>query len=305
LSPIVECVPNFSEGRDPSVIARIADAIGNVPGVAVLDRSLDTDHDRAVVTFAGDPGTIAEAALAGVEQAVALIDLNQHQGVHPRLGAADVVPFVPVSGVTLEDCVRIAEKVGEQIWRRFHVPVYLYEAAARQPDRVNLENIRRGQFEKLREEVQASTDRLPDFGGAELHPTAGACVVGARKFLIAFNINLATEDVSIARRIARKIRFSTGGLPYVKALGLLLASRNQAQVSTNLIDFEQTSLPMVFDAVRAEAERCGVEIASSQIVGLVPRRALDMAAGCDLRLENFHPDLILENRLAKLLGHTG
>jgi len=305
LTPIVECVPNFSEGRDPSVIARIADAIGNVPGVAVLDRSLDTDHNRAVVTFAGDPGTIAEAALAGVEQAVALIDLNQHQGVHPRLGAADVVPFVPVSGVTLEDCVRIAEHVGEQIWRCFRVPVYLYEAAARRPDRVNLANIRRGQFEKLREEVQARTDRLPDFGGAELHPTAGACVVGARKFLIAFNINLATEDVSIARRIARKIRFSTGGLPYVKALGLLLASRNQAQVSTNLIDFEQTSLSTVFEAVRAEAEGCGVEIASSQIVGLVPRRAIEMAAGCDLRLENFHQDLILENRLAKLLGHTG
>ena len=287
------------------MIARIAEAIGSFPGVAVLDRSLDTDHNRAVVTFAGDPGAIAEAALAGVEQAVALIDLNRHQGVHPRMGAADVVPFVPVSGVTLEDCVRIAEKVGEQIWCRYHVPVYLYEAAARRSDRVDLANIRRGQFEKLREEVQASAERLPDFGGAELHPTAGACVVGARKFLIAFNINLATDDVSIARRIARKIRFSAGGLAYVKALGLLLASRNQAQVSTNLTDFEKTSLPVVFEAVRAEAERCGVEIASSQIVGLVPRRAIEMAAGCDMRLENFHPDLILENRLAKLLGHTG
>ena len=287
------------------VIARIAAAIGNVPGVAVLDRSLDPDHNRAVVTFAGDPAGIAEAALAGIEQAVALIDLNRHQGVHPRMGAADVVPFVPVSGVTLKDCVSIARNVGEQVWRRFHVPVYLYEAAARRPERANLANIRRGQFEKLRDEVRADAERLPDFGGAELHPTAGACVVGARNFLIAFNINLATDEVAIARRIARKIRFSAGGLPYVKALGLLLSSRNQAQVSTNLIDFEQTSLSTVFEAVRAEAGRCGVEIASSQIVGLVPRRALDMAAGCDLRLENFHPGLILENRLAKLLGHTG
>ncbi|HWB95433.1 MAG TPA: glutamate formimidoyltransferase, partial [Bryobacteraceae bacterium] len=296
---IVECVPNFSEGRDAAKVRVIVEAIGSVEGVAVLGFELDQDHNRSVVTFAGPAERIGEAALRGVERAVALIDLREHQGVHPRIGAADVVPFVPVEGVSLEDCAAIARETGRQIWERLGVPVYLYEAAACLPERVRLENIRRGQFEGLREEVRENAERRPDFGEPELHPTAGATVVGARKFLLAYNINLQTPDVGIARRIARTIRMSSGGLPCVKAMGVLLASRNLAQVSMNLTDFEQTSLYRVFEAVRAEAARDGVEIAGSEIIGFVPRRALEQTAAEYLRVENFHPRVILENRLAE------
>jgi len=297
---IVECVPNFSEGRDAEKVACIVEAIASVPGAAILGQTSDYDHNRTVVTFAGEPEPVARAAFRGIERAVELIDMNRHEGVHPHIGAADVVPFVPISGVTLEACARLAEQLGSEVWRRLRVPVYLYEAAAKRPDRVNLANIRRGGFRKLREEVRVNPERRPDFGEAELHPTAGACVIGARKFLIAFNVNLATPDIEAARRIARKIRFSSGGLPSVKALGLFLGSRNQAQVSINLTDFERTSLPVVFAAARAEAERLRVRIADTEIVGLIPRKALDMAAGCDLQLRNFHADLILENRLEKM-----
>jgi glutamate formiminotransferase len=212
---IVECVPNFSEGRDATVVARIAEAIASVRGAAVLGQTSDRDHNRSVITFAGAPGPVAEGAFRAIESAVALIDLNRQQGVHPRIGAADVIPFVPVSGVTLEDCALLAERLAERVWRELRVPVYLYEAAARRPDRVNLANIRRGRFEKLREEVRFNPERRPDFGEAALHPTAGACVIGARKFLIAFNVNLATADVEIARQLARKVRFSSGGLACV------------------------------------------------------------------------------------------
>ena len=295
---IVECVPNFSEGRDPAKVDAIVAAIRNVPGIAILDREMDADHNRSVVTFAGPAEAVGEAAFRGVEKAVELIDLRRHSGVHPRIGAADVVPFVPVEGVSLEDCVRIAERVGEQLWERLKLPVYLYEAAARRPGNANLENIRRGQFEGLREEVRTNPDRLPDFGGAELHPSAGAAVVGARKFLIAYNINLNTPDVEIARRIARAIRFSSGGFRYVKAMGVPLASRNLTQVSMNLTDFEQTPVHRVFEAVEAEAARYGVSIAGSEIVGLIPKKALEMTAEWYLRVENFRPDLVLENRLA-------
>ncbi len=296
---IVECVPNFSEGRDAAKVRAIVEAIGSVEGVAVLGFELDQDHNRSVVTFAGPAERIGEAALRGVERAVALIDLREHRGVHPRIGAADVVPFVPVEGVSLEDCAAIARETGRQIWERLGVPVYLYEAAACLPERVRLENIRRGQFEGLREEVRENAERRPDFGEPELHPTAGSTVVGARKFLLAYNINLQTPDVGIARRIARTIRMSSGGLPCVKAMGVLLASRNLAQVSMNLTDFEQTSLYRVFEAVRAEAARDGVEIAGSEIIGFVPRRALEQTAAEYLRVENFHPRVILENRLAE------
>ena len=275
---IVECVPNFSEGRDVSKVDAIVAAIASAPGVVILDRELDSDHNRSVVTFAAPAEAVGEAAIRGVEKAVALIDLNKHTGVHPRIGAADVVPFVPVEGVTLADCVRIAERVGEALWKRLRLPVYLYEAAARRPERVNLENIRKGQFEGLREEVRTNPDRHPDFGGPELHPTAGATVVGARKFLIAYNINLNTPDIAIAKRIAKKIRYSSGGFPYVKAMGVPLASRNLAQVSMNLTDFEQTPIHQVFEAVRAEAALDGVEIAGSEIVGLIPNKALAMTA---------------------------
>jgi len=295
---IVECVPNFSEGRDRARVEAIVEAIGSAPGVRVLAREMDADHNRSVVTFAGPAGCIGEAAFRGVAKAVELIDLRSHTGVHPRIGAADVVPFVPVAGVTLKECARIAEEVGRRIWEQLGVPVYLYEAAARRPENVNLENIRRGQFEGLREEVRSNPARRPDFGEAALHPTAGATVVGARKFLIAYNINLNTPDVEIARRIARKIRFSSGGFRSVKAMGVLLASRNLAQVSMNLTDFDETPVHQVFEAVRAEAASYGVEIVGSEIIGLIPAKALQMAAAWYLRVEDFRPEAVLENRLA-------
>ena len=296
---IVECVPNFSEGRDQAKVNAIVAAIQSVAGIAVLDRESDADHNRSVITFAGPAEAVAEAAFRGVEKAVELIDLRKHTGVHPRIGAADVVPFVPVEGVTVEDAVKLAERVAARLWEKLRLPVYLYEAAARRPENVNLENIRRGQFEGLREEVRTNPARHPDFGDAELHPTAGATVVGARKFLIAYNINLATGDVEIAKRIARTIRFSSGGFRYVKAMGVPLASRNLAQVSINLTDFEQTPIHRVFEAVRTEAARYGVAVAGSEIVGLIPKKALEMTAEWYLRAENFHPNLVLENRLAE------
>ncbi|MBI3473438.1 MAG: glutamate formimidoyltransferase [Candidatus Solibacter usitatus] len=295
---IVECVPNFSEGRDPAVLDALAAAIGSVEGIKILDQTRDPDHNRSVITFAGPKETIGEAAVRGVTQAAALIDLNRHSGVHPRIGAADVVPFVPVAGVTLEDCARIAESAGEQIWQRARVPVYLYEAAARRPDRVNLENIRRGRFEGLRQEVRTNPARRPDIGGPDLNPTAGATAVGARKFLIAFNINLDTTDVQIARQIAIRIRTSSGGLPFVKALGVPLASRGLVQVTMNLTDFERTPVYRVFQQVRSEAGLYGVRIASSEIVGLLPRRALEGSEGWLPTVEKFHAGMIFENRLA-------
>jgi glutamate formiminotransferase len=302
---IVESVPNFSEGRDASKVDAIVEAIRSVRGIAILDREMDADHNRSVITFAGPATAVVEAAYRGVERAVDLIDLRVHKGVHPRIGACDVVPFVPVEGVTLEDCVRLANELGARLWGNLHLPVYLYEAAARRPDRLNLENIRRGQFEGLRDEVRTNPDRLPDFGEAELHPSAGATVVGARKFLIAYNINLNTADVEIAKRIAKAIRFSSGGFRYVKSMGVPLASRNLAQVSMNLTDFEQTPIHRVFETVRAEAARHGASIVGSEIVGLIPKRALEMTAEWYLQVENFHPSLVLENRLAEAATVNG
>jgi glutamate formiminotransferase/formiminotetrahydrofolate cyclodeaminase len=302
MQTIVECVPNFSEGRDAQKVEAIIAAILAGPEVYLLDKEMDADHNRSVITLVGTREAIGEAALRGIGRAAELIDLNQHQGAHPRLGATDVVPFVPVSGVTLDDCVRIAEWVAEETWRRFHIPTYLYEAAARQPERRNLENIRRGQFEGLREEVRINPARRPDFGEAQLHPTAGATVVGARKFLIAYNISLNTPDVGLAKSIAKKIRASSGGFPCVKAMGVELKARNLAQVSMNLTDFETTSMGAVFDAVAREAAAHGVAIVGSEIVGLVPRQALQDAAVHYLKIENFRPELIVENRLARVLA---
>ena len=273
--------------------------------MALLDREADPDHNRCVLTFAGPPAAVAEAAVRAVGRAVALIDLRRHQGAHPRIGAADVVPFVPIEGVTLEDCAMLAERVAHEIWDRFQTPVYLYGAAARRPERVNLENIRRGEFEALLREMATEPARSPDFGDPICHPSAGATVVGARKFLIAYNIDLNTADVSVAKEIAKTIRYSSGGFRCVKALGLLLPSRNLAQVSMNLTDFEQTPMHLVFETVRAEAERRGVGIVGSEIVGLVPRKAMELAAAHFLRIENFRPELILENRLAEALRARG
>jgi glutamate formiminotransferase / formiminotetrahydrofolate cyclodeaminase len=302
MQTLVECVPNFSEGRDPAVVEAIVRALLAGPDVYLLDRAMDADHNRSVITFVGTRESVGKAALRGIGEAAELIDLNHHQGAHPRLGATDVVPFVPLAGVTLQDCVRIAEWVAEETWRRLKIPTYLYEAAARKPERVNLENIRRGQFEGVREEMGANPARLPDFGEAGLHPTAGATVVGARKFLIAYNINLNTPDLAAAKTIAKKIRASSGGFPCVKAMGVELKARNLAQVSMNLTDFETTSLATVFEAVAQEAAALGVQVAGSEIVGLVPRRALDDAAVHFLRVENFRPELIVENRLEQVVA---
>jgi glutamate formiminotransferase len=295
--PIVECVPNFSEGKDARKVTAIAAAIASVQGIAVLDVTLDPDHNRSVITFAGPADSVGEAAVRAVALAAETIDLTQQRGVHPRIGAADVVPFVPVQNITLAECADLATAVGEQIWNRLGVPVYLYEAAARRPDRVNLENIRRGGFEKLRDLARTDPARRPDFGAAKLHPTAGATVVGARKFLIAFNINLNTPDVKLAQAIAKRIRASSGGLPYVKAMGVRLESRNLAQVSMNLTDFELTPVGTVFEVVRTEAALAGVSIAGSEIVGLIPRKALEGSEDWLPTVENLTPGTILENQL--------
>jgi glutamate formiminotransferase/formiminotetrahydrofolate cyclodeaminase len=296
---IVECVPNFSEGRDKSKVDAIVAAM-KMGGVYLLDREMDADHNRCVITLAGERDAVQEAAIRGVGKAAELIDLNQHQGAHPRLGAADVVPFIPIEGVSIEDCVAMARHVGEQIWKRYQVPVYLYEAAAASPERQNLENIRRGQFEGIRDDIATNPARKPDFGEARLHPTAGACVVGARKFLIAYNIFLNTPDVAIAKQVAKAVRFSSGGLRFVKAAGFLV--RGQAQVSMNLTDFEQTPMHRVFEMVRSEAARHGFSIVSSEIIGLVPKKALEQVAEWFLQVENFDSSLILETRLSSAMA---
>jgi glutamate formiminotransferase len=299
MQTLIECVPNFSEGRDKSKVDAIVDAM-KLEGVYLLDREMDADHNRCVITLAGECEAIQEAAIRGVGKAAELIDLNKHQGAHPRLGAADVIPFIPIEGVSVEDCVTMARHVGEQIWKRYEIPVYLYEAAATSPERQNLENIRRGQFEVIREEIATVPARKPDFGETRLHATAGACVVGARKFLIAYNVFLNTPDVDIAKKIAKVVRFSTGGLRFVKAAGFLV--RGQAQVSMNLTDFEQTPIHRVFELVRREAERYGVAPTSSEIVGLIPKKALEQAAEWFLQVEHFDSSLILENRLSAVMG---
>ncbi len=299
---LVECVPNFSEGRDSAKVEAIVGAMREVRGVLVLAHESDADHNRSVVTIAAEPDIVVEAVVRGVGKAAELIDLTKQVGVHPRIGAADVVPFVPLEGVTLQDCVALAKLAGREIWNRYHIPVYLYEAAAQRPDRVNLENIRRGQFEGLSQEIASNPDRAPDIGERALHPTAGATIVGARKFLIAYNILLNTGDVEIAKKIAKAVRFSSGGLRYVKAMGVYLDARNLAQVSMNLTDFEQTPLHRAFEMVKREAERYGVSIAGSEIIGLIPRRAIDMAAEHFLQFENFTTSHVLEKRLEDALA---
>jgi glutamate formiminotransferase len=283
----------------------IVESILAVPEVVLLDRESDPDHNRSVLTFAGPPNAVAAAAFASVEKAVALIDLTHHTGAHPRIGAADVLPFIPIEGVTVEECVQLAERLGEELWAKLRLPVYLYEAAARRPERTNLENIRKGQFEALRREMGTVAARDPDIGDAVCHATAGAIVVGARKFLIAYNVNLNTADLSIAKRIAKTIRFSSGGFRYVKSMGVMLASRNLAQVSINLTDFEQTPMHLVFETVRREAERHGVGVVGSEIVGLIPKKSIELSAEYFLRFENFRPELVLENRIAEAVSVRG
>jgi glutamate formiminotransferase/formiminotetrahydrofolate cyclodeaminase len=302
---LIECVPNFSEGRDAAKVDAIVAAMSSAPGVYVLDREMDGDHNRCVITLAGDPEAVAGAALLGIGKAAELIDLTKHTGAHPRIGATDVVPFIPIEGVTVEDCVALARRVGKEIWSRYGIPVFFYESAATRVERTHLENIRRGQFEGLREEIKHNPDRVPDVGEPKLHPTAGATVVGARKFLIAYNVNLNTSDVSIANKIAKAIRFSSGGLRYVKSMGVELKARNLAQVSINLTDFEQSPMHRVYEMVKREAARYGVMPVGSEIVGLIPKKAIEMAADYFLQVENFSPAQVFENRLqAALTGEN-
>lgn len=294
--PIIECIPNVSEGRRPEVVDAIAAAIRAVPGVRLLDYSSDASHNRSVFTMAGDAAPITAAVLAMYERAIAAIDLRTHQGEHPRLGAVDVVPFVPIEGVTMEACVALAKDVAREVASRFAVPVYLYEDASANPERKNLEDIRRGEFEGLAAKM-ASTGWAPDFGPAAPHASAGASVIGARMPLIAYNINLNTDRLDVAKKIAAAIRHSSGGFRYVKAAGFKLDERGIVQVSMNLTNYEKTPIHRVFETVKREAGRYGVSILESEIVGLIPSAALNATAEYYLQIAGFTPDQILENKL--------
>jgi glutamate formiminotransferase len=299
---LIECVPNFSEGRDLAKVDALVDAMSGVPGAWVLDRTSDADHNRSVITLAGEPEAVAEAAIRGVGKAAELIDMTRQHGAHPRIGSTDVLPFIPLDGISIEECVALARRVGHEIWERDRIPVYFYEAAATKPERQNLEDVRKGQFEGLREDALRDPDRSPDIGEPRLHPTAGATAVGVRKLLIAYNIHLNTSDVSVAKKIAWAIRFSSGGLRHVKAIGVDLKSRGLAQVSINLTDFEETPLHRVFEMVKREAQQLGCAVVGSEIIGLIPRKAIEISAEYYLQLENFSPARVLENRLAAVAG---
>jgi glutamate formiminotransferase/glutamate formiminotransferase/formiminotetrahydrofolate cyclodeaminase len=301
---LVECVPNFSEGRKGETVETIARAIQSAKGATVLNRHVDPDHNRSVITFVAGPESVVDAALRAVATAAELIDLRRHGGEHPRIGATDVLPFIPVSGVTMDDCIALAHEAGQRIWQELSIPVYFYERAARRSDRSRLENVRGRGFEHLLKEIRIDPDRAPDIGTPELHETAGAIAVGARPFLIAFNVNLRSRDVTLARRIARAVRERDGGLPFVKALGFELQSRGLVQVSMNLIDYEQTGIALAFAAVSDEATRLGVEISGAEIVGLVPRAALDRGASYFPLLENFRETLVIETLLDVIGART-
>jgi glutamate formiminotransferase / 5-formyltetrahydrofolate cyclo-ligase len=299
-SPLIECVPNFSEGRNAAIVEAIVAAMA-VDGVSLLDFSRDPDHNRSVVTIVGPPAAVVESAVRGAGRAAELIDLTSQCGVHPRIGAADVIPFVPVRDISLEQCVLFARQAGAALWNRHQLPVYFYEAAAARPDRALLENVRQGQFEGLREAVKREVVRRPDVGGPDLHPTAGACAVGARRFLIAWNLYLNTADVAMARTIAREIRASSGGLTGVKAMGVL--AHGKAQISMNITDFRQTPLSRVYDAVEAKAARHGVRIARGELIGLVPEAAAERESEWLRHFHEFDPEeKILERKLLRPLA---
>ena len=297
MTEIVECVPNFSEGRRKEVVDAIANAITSVPGVRLLDTEMDPNHNRSVITFIGDRSAVAEGAFQGAKAAVARIDMNTHRGEHPRVGALDVLPFVPILGVTMEDCVVLARSVGKRIAEELQIPVYLYEEAATRPDRRALPDVRRGEYVGLKVAIETDPDRKPDFGPGKLHPTAGACIVGARPVLIAWNVNLGTRDVRVAKRIAKAIRESDGGLPAVRAKGFELADRGLVQVSMNMTDYRKTSLVQVYEAILALAAKEGVEVVESEIIGLVPLDAILAGATQYFKLARFHREQILETRL--------
>jgi glutamate formiminotransferase len=294
---IVECVPNFSEGRRSDVIEAIAEVIKKVEGARLLDYEYDKDHNRSVYTIVGDPEAVKFAAYSAVAKAAELIDMNQHQGEHPRIGATDVIPFIPISDMTMEDCVKLAKELGADIGNNLGIPIYLYEHAASKPENQNLATVRKGQYEGLKEAIETDPERKPDFGPSMLHKTAGATAVGARMPLVAYNVNLATNDIKVAKAIAKAVRFSSGGLRYVKALGLEIKERGIVQVSMNLTNYEKTPIFRVFDMIKGEAERFGVEILGSEVVGLIPMNALLDTAEHYLRIEDFKKSQVLENRL--------
>jgi len=300
MQPLVECVPNFSEGLNTDTVQRIADAIRSVDSTCVLDTHIDPDHNRSVITFVAPPDKIVEAALKAVARATQLIDMRQHKGEHPRLGATDVLPFVPVRDVTIEECVQLAHQAGRRIAAELSIPVYFYEQAALRPERKNLEDVRRGALERLRKEIATVQAREPDVGPRLTHETAGAIAVGARQFLIAFNVVLKSPDITIARQIAKTIRFRHGGLPFLKALGFQLHSRGFVQVSMNLVNYEVTGMTEAYEAVEREANRIGVKIESAEIVGLVPEAALDRKAAYFSKLVDFSERKVLEYQIAEL-----
>src|SRR5688500_400493 len=301
---VVECVPNFSEGRKVDTISRLVAVIEGVETACVLDTHMDPDHNRSVITFVAAPERVVEAAVRAVALAVELIDMRQHAGQHPRLGATDVLPFVPVRNVTIDDCVMLAHQAGGRIAQELSIPVFFYERAALKPERINLEDVRRGALELLREQIASEPGRAPDVGPLRVHESAGAIAVGARPFLIAFNGNLRTSDLAIARQIARLVRARHGGLPFLKALGFELSSRGLVQVSMTLVNYGETGMRQAFEAVRREADKLGVEVANTEIVGLVPENALDKDAEYFQKLENFTEDKVLESRMRACEGRV-
>src|SRR5438552_2319801 len=298
---LVECVPNFSEGRKPETIDALFHAIEAVPGVVVLDRQSDADHNRSVLTFIGPPESVVESAFRAAEEALRRINLTTHRGEHPRVGATDVIPFVPIRGVTLDDCVHLARLVGHRLADELHIPVFLYEHAAKAPFRTRIEDIRRGGLDELGERMRMNPEWAPDFGDAKLHRTAGATIVGARRPLIAYNVNLASKNLDIAKAIAYTVRASNGGLPSVKAVGIALKTRGIVQVSMNLTNYEETPVHVAYEAVKAEAAKRGVEVQSSEVIGLIPEAAVAQVAGHYLKLENFSMSQILEARMAQVM----
>lgn len=300
MKKIVECVPNFSEGRRKEIIEEIIDQVRKRKDVKLLDYSSDPDHNRTDVTFIGEPQSVKEAALDLAIKCVELIDMNKHKGEHPRMGAIDVVPFIPVYNVTMEECVKLAHEFAKEFSEKTGVPCFMYEEAATRPDRKNLADVRRGEFEGLKEAIGKDPDKVPDYGPNKIHPTAGATAVGARFFLVAFNVNLGTSDIEIAKKIARAVRHSSGGYRYVKAMGFEIKERGIVQVSMNLTNYQKTPIFRVFETIKNEAERYGVPVIGSEIVGLVPLEALIMVADHYLRLENFSIDQVLEKRLLEV-----
>lgn len=295
MQQIIECVPNFSEGRDLSKIKKIASSAKKVRGVKVLDIEWDKSHNRALMTLVGAPDLVLQAAFEMIKTATKLIDMRKHKGEHPRIGATDVVPFVPVSGVSLKECVLLSNKLAEKVASELNIPVYLYEAAAKRKDRINLADVRKGEYEGLKDEIESNPERKPDYGPSKMHPTAGATVIGARKYLVAYNVNLDTNNVEIAKKIASKIREKDGGLPGVKALGFKVGG--YAQISINLVDFEKTNFDEAFRAIEKEAEKLKVEIRSSEIYGMIPLEALVRSVKKTFKAEGFKSDQVLEKRL--------